>query len=196
MFARHLPIRATRRPRPALPLLLAAVTACGHDLSLDEMQRLQSTEDLGRQADTATVWRSTADDPVTLTLSVPARTARGTPVPVRVLLHNGGTRPVSIGLGQNEDMEVVVSRVDRPAQQGAVFGPTQLPGRVQRARATVVTDPIRPGRDSTFEILWPQTDDLGHRVPPGPYRLRAVVNAQLVGTRRLWTDWATVVVAP
>lgn len=184
-----------RHPCLAAVFLLLA-TACGGDLSLDELQRFQATEEMGRQADTATTWHPTADDPVMLTLAVPARAARGTPVPVRVQLHNGSGRPVSIGLGQNEDVELLVARVDRPARQGALFGPAQLQMREQRGRATVVTDPIRSGRDSTFEVLWPQTDDLGHRVPPGPYRVRAVVNAQLVSSRRLWTDWATVVVAP
>lgn len=186
--------RLLRRSRLAVPLLLA--TACGGDLSLDELQRFQATEQMGRQADTAKTWQPTANDPVTLTLTVPKRVARGTPVPVRVLLHNGSARPVSIGLGQNEDMELLVARVDRPARQGAVYGPAQLQEQQQRGAATVITDPIRPGRDSTFQVLWPQTDDLGHRVPPGSYRVRAVLNAELLGSRRLWTDWATVVVAP
>ena len=182
--------RLLRRARPVAVLLLVA--ACGGDLSLDELQRVQTTEELGRQADTAATWHPTAEDPVTLTLTVPGRAARGVPVPVRVRLQNGSTRSVSVGLGRNEDVELLVSRVDRSAQQGAVFGPAQL----QRGRATVGSDPIRPGRDSTFEVLWPQTDDIGHRVPPGSYRVRAVLNAQLLNRRRLWTDWATVVVAP
>lgn len=197
--------RVVRRPPPptgagrrasVLTLTLAAclAVACGAQLSLDELQRYQSTGELGGEADTAVTWRPTPRDPVTLALTVPARVARGAPIPIRVLLHNGGARPVSVGLGQNQDVEVVVARVDRPARQGSVFGPSPL--FQQRGRTAVITDPIRAGRDSVFEVVWPQTDDVGHRVPAGPYRLRAVINAELLGTRRLWTDWATVVVAP
>lgn len=173
----------------------AVAVACGRQLSLDELQRYQSTSLLGGEADTAPTWSPTTRDPVTISISVPTQAApRGTPIPIRVRLHNGGTRPVSVGLGQNEDVEVVVARVDKPARQGSLFGPPPPPQ--QYRRAAVVTDPIRAGRDSVFEVLWPQTDDVGHRVPAGQYRLRAVVNAELLSSRRLWTDWATVVVAP
>lgn len=182
-------------PRPVgLALVGAVAVACGRQLSLDELQRYQSTGLLGGEADTAATWSPTERDPVTVSISVPAQAVRGTPVPIRVRLHNGGARPVSVGLGQNEDVEVVVARVDKPARQGSVFGPPPTPQ--QHTRAAVVTDPIRAGRDSVFEVLWPQTDDVGHRVPAGRYRMRAVINAELLNSRRLWTDWATVVVAP
>lgn len=194
------PIAPALRARGASLLLLAAacaLAACAEpQLTLDQLQRYQDTEALGGQADTAGAWRPTSADPVTITLSVPAQVPRGVPVPVQVLLHNGSVRPVSVGLGQREDMEVVISRIDKPARQGAVFGPMQLRNQQRRARATVVTDPILPGRDSTFQVLWPQTDDLGHRVPPGRYKVRAVVNAQLLARQRMWTNWATVTVTP
>jgi hypothetical protein len=178
----------------ALSVVVAA--ACTErQRALDELQRVQHTEELGREADTAGVWRPTARDPLTLKLSVPARAPRGALVPVRVLLHNGSRRPVAVGLGQFEDVEVLVSRVDKPAGEGAVYGPMQLQGQ-RPSRGSVMTDAIPPGRDSAFQVLWPQTDDMGHQVPPGPYRVRAVVNAQLVGRQRMWTDWAVVTVEP
>lgn len=177
----------------AAALAATGAAGCGGPVPLDQLDRFATTEALGAEADAAVAWRPTPRDPVTLTLIVPARAAAGEPVPVRVRLYNGSPQPVTVGLGQYDDVQLVVARVDRPAKQGAVFGPPQLK---RSTGGAVVTDPIRPGRDSTLEVWWPQTDDLGHRVPAGTYRLRAVVNAQLVSTRRLWTDWATVAIAP
>jgi hypothetical protein len=113
-------------------------------------------------------------------------------VSIRVKVHNGSDRPVGVGFAQQNGFDVLVARASGPADSAAVWS---LPKYVSTTRDAVVTDPVAAGRDTVFSVIWPGVDDGGRKVPPGAYRIRATVPAELVSRRQLWTDWVPITIA-
>jgi hypothetical protein len=177
--------------RLAALLALAGATglaaACDDgNISIDE-----NTMSLGGEAEQASTWTPTAREPITLELIAPRTVARGAEVPIRVNVHNGSDRPIGVGFGLRRGFNVLVTREKGRADSSAVWS---LPIFGGTARDPTVTDPLLPGRDTAFSVVWPGVDDAGRMVPPGAYRIRATVSAALVSTRQLWTDWTPVTV--
>ena len=171
-------------------ILLAAIgTGCG-DVTLAANNE---TSVLAANSLSMKTWVPSAEEPVTLTLETPASARSGGLVPVRVHLHNGTQRPIGIGYGQTQGFDVLVAQVGTRADSGAVWSPIKMP---TTSRDATVTDPLPAGRDTTFEVTWPGTDDFGHSVPPGKYRIRAVVSAGLLKTRQIWTRWQPIQIVP
>lgn len=138
-------------------------------------------------------WVPTAEEPVTLSLEMPSTAKRGAMVPVKVHLHNGTDRPIGIGFGMNQGFDVIVAQSGTRPDSGAVWSPMKMPST---ARDATVTDPLQPGRDTTFVATWPGTDDFGHTVPAGKYHIRAMVSAGLLRTRQIWTRWQPIQITP
>src|SRR5207248_11427329 len=127
------------------------------------------TLDLGASAARAKTWTPTDREPVTLEMEMAGTAAYGQMVPIRVRVHNGTPRPVAIGFGQTQGFDVLVAQVGVRPDTGAIWSPIKMPST---SRDATITDPLQPGRDTTFEVMWPGTDDLGHSVPRGRYRVR------------------------
>jgi hypothetical protein len=176
----------------ARPAVLAAVVvvptvvACSGDVTIAPSDETRS---LAAAAESAKTWAPSEAEPVTLHLDVPSTVRRGARVPIRVTLHNGSTRPVAIGFDKTQGFDVIVARMGMPADSGPVWSRMKLE---QFGTDVTITDPLRAGRDTTFTAIWPGTDDLGHIVPTGHYRLRATVQASLLETRQMWTPWVPV----
>ena len=167
--------------------LAALTTACGDvGILVDE-----ATVNLGTDAEKAQTWQPTAQEPLTIELTAPATVRVGAEVPIRVKVHNGSDRPVGVGFGQRRAFDVLVSRAQGRADSSAVWS---LPKLYSPVRDVTVTDPVAPGRDTAFAIVWPGVDDAGQKVPPGAYRIRATVSAQLVSRQQLWTAWVPITV--
>ena len=185
--------RGTRSPLPLLTLgavvALATAAACGDTggINVDE-----GTVSLGRQADKATTWKPTEKEPISIELAVPSRVPAGAEVPIRVKVHNGSDHPIGVGFSQQHGFDILVARPSGPADSGAVWS---LPRYVTTTRDATVTDPVAPGRDTVFSVIWPGVDGGGRKVPPGDYRIRATVPAELVSRRQLWTDWVPITIA-
>jgi hypothetical protein len=184
--------RPSRAPAVGLALLaatVAATTACETDGFYTNIE----TMSLATQAARAETWESSEQEPVMLTMDVPASVKQGTVAPIRVRVHNGTPRPLAIGFGRSQGFDVLVAQIGVRADSGAIWSPLKMKST---SRDATVTDPLRPGRDTTFEVQWPTTDDLGHSVPPGRYRVRAMVSAELLRTRQIWSDWKPIEVTP
>jgi hypothetical protein len=174
-------------PRRILSLAAMATTAalgaaCGDASMLPSAETMA----LATRAMRARTWEPTPDEALTLQLEVPPSVKRGDVVPIRVHLHNGTPRPVAVGFGATQGFDVLVARVGQRADSGSVWSPLKMPST---ASDVTITDPLQPGRDTTFEVRWPVTDDQGHSVPVGRYRVRAFVAAALLHTREIWTPW-------
>ena len=182
--------RPTRRlaARLAAVPLAAASVACGDGNAISVNQE---TFKFGLEAERAPTWKPTATEPITIELNAPRTVARAAEVPIRVNVHNGSDHPVSVGFGQRRGFNVMVSRARGPADSAGVWS---VPVYVSTTRDATVTDPLPPGRDTVFSIVWPGVDDAGRPVPAGAYRLRATVSAALVSTRQLWTAWTPITV--
>ena len=177
-----------RLPRVALIALAATLAAaCGDTgILVDE-----TTVNLGTDAEKAQTWQPTAQEPITIELTVPATVRQGAEVPIRVKVHNGSNRAVGVGFGQRRAFDVLVSRAEGRADSSAVWS---LPKFYSPVRDVTVTDPVPPGRDTVFSVVWPGVDDAGQKVPPGAYRIRATVSAELVSRQQLWTPWVPITV--
>ena len=149
----------------------------------------QATVDLGAEAERATTWAPTAEDPIRLELEVPATARAGDEVPIRVHVRNGSTRPMGLGFGERRGFDVILSRAAGRADSAAVWSPPRF---YTAMRDVTVTDPLPPGRDTVFTVIWPVVDDAGQKVPPGDYRIRATVAAELVSRRQLWSEWKAI----
>jgi hypothetical protein len=167
--------------------LSASAGACGDAGILVE----EGTVKLGTEAERAQTWEATAQEPITIELTAPATVKRGAEVPIRVKVHNGSTRALSVGFGRQRVFDVLVSRAQGRADSSAVWS---LPTFYSTVRDVTVTDPVPPGRDTVFAVTWPGVDDAGRTVPPGASRIRATVSAELVSTRQLWTPWVPITV--
>jgi hypothetical protein len=168
--------------------LVGAVTvlaACGDQ----EPAALDDSRDLGARSDSAATWQPTEGFPVTITLDAPAQVRGGEPTPVRLRVHNGSIRPISIGFrtGREESYEVLIAKDGGVARDSVVWSSVAM--QADASTTTTLTDPVRPGRDTVLTTTWPGTDDTGFALPPGRYRVRASVAAELFDKRRLWTDW-------
>ena len=187
------PTAAVRR-RLAVTLSVAggAVAAAVSGACGEGAVRLsQSTFDLGVEAKKAITWKETPQEPISLELSAPSTIARGSEAPIRVRVRNGGSRPIAVGFGQQRGFNVMVARAEGPADSAAIWS---LPAMFNPARDVTVMDPLRPGRDTVFSVVWPGTDDGGRPVTPGAYRLRATLSAELISTRQIWTEWKPITV--
>jgi len=169
-------------------LLAAAVLAASCDGPVTLVVSDQ-TQELANNAARAKTWQPNDQEPVTLQVDVPPVMSYGQAVPIRVTLHNGTTHPIAIGFGATDGFDVLVAMVGTRADSGAVWSPLKV---ASLSRDATITDPLPAGRDTTFEVTWPGTDDSGHRVPRGRYRLRAVVAAALLRTREIWTPWMAI----
>lgn len=186
---------ATRATAAALPAV-ATLAACGElGLQADVKSIL-----LAQHADTASDWKPTATTPATIGVRAPARIRVDSALVVQLLVHNGGDNRVALGYAEGGRGEMVVAR-------GAAQGEGALTGRpsdhvvwstatTQPGRDPTITDGLPPGRDTTFTVRWPGTDDGGHPVPPGRYRYRVALPVKLVGVDRLWSPWQEVEVVP
>ena len=181
------PHAVRRARRGGVLLALATVAACGEPgILVDE-----ATVKLGSDAEKATAWKPTPAEPITIELLTAGTVQVGAEVPIRVRVHNGSDHPIAVGFGQRRGFDVLISRSQGRADSSAVWS---LPKYYSPVRDATVTDPVRPGRDTVFSVIWPGVDDAGQKVPPGVYRIRATISAQLVSTRQLWTEWAPIVV--
>jgi hypothetical protein len=179
--------RAHALRRGAALLALAATAACGEaGILVDE-----ATVKLGADAEKATAWKPTTEEPISIELLTPATIRPGDEVPIRVKVHNGSGRPIGVGFGQRRGFDVIVARATGRADSSAVWS---LPKFFSPSRDATVTDPVAAGRDTVFSVIWPGVDDAGQKVPPGSYRVRATVSAALVSTRQLWTEWVPITV--
>jgi hypothetical protein len=169
--------------------LAGAIAACG-EVGITPGP---ATISLGAQAESATVWTPTAAEPITLEVEVPDSVRSGAEVPITVRLRNGSGRPLRLGVTARRGFDVLVAQEGGRADSGAVWSPMTF---YSAARDATVTDPLPAERDTAVTMLWPTVDDAGRRVPPGTYRVRATVIAELLSTRQLWTDWARVRVTP
>jgi hypothetical protein len=115
----------------------------------------------------------------------------GAEVPIRVRVHNGSDHPIGVGFGQRRGFDVIIARAIGRADSAAVWS---LPKFFSPVRDATVTDPVPAGRDTVFSVIWPGVDDAGQKVPPGAYRVRATISAQLVSTRQLWSEWVPITV--
>jgi hypothetical protein len=174
------PIRASAAGAALLASILAACDGGGVVAANDE------TMALAQRAARAKAWVATDSEPVSVSIEAPATARPGAMVPIRVRVHNGTTRPLTIGLGERQAFDVLVAQTGTRADSGAVWSPMKL---MSTGRDAVTMNPLPAGRDTTFDTTWPGTDDAGHSVPPGRYRMRAVVAAELLKTRQIWTDW-------
>jgi hypothetical protein len=176
----------TRRS-PLLPLLgfvgaVGTVAACE---SGAVVMPEEYTMALGRLAERAATWQPSEREQVTIRLDLDTVVEPEKPVPITITVHNGSGRPISIGFGRQDAFQVLVARRTGRADTAAVWSP----GPTTNMSPEIVTDPLRPGQDTVFQVTWPAQDDFGHYVPPGKYRVRAYVAAQLLQTNRIWTDW-------
>jgi len=169
--------------RYALLLSVAVAASCNGPVTIVVSDQTQA---LATDAVRARPWQPTEQEPVTLPVDMPHVMSYGQPVPIRVTLHNGTTHPMAIGFGRMQGFDVLVAMVGTRADSGAVWSPLK---DASLSGDATITDPLAAGRDTTFEVMWPGTDDGGHLVPRGHYRLRAVVSAALLKTRRIWTPW-------
>jgi hypothetical protein len=178
--------RLTRTRRAAIvgavgASLLAA--ACEDD---GMMRPADDTIALGRLAEQARAWTPTEREQVTITLDMDSVIEHERPTPIRITVHNGSGRPISIGFGRQDAFQVLVARLGGRADTAAIWSPGAT-GSL--ARDAVITDPLPPGRDTVFQITWPAQDDAGRFAPPGRYRVRGYVAAELLRTNRIWTPW-------
>jgi hypothetical protein len=183
---RRLPaFAAARRPSHAAVIVATslAVAACGGESAV---YTNEETNQLAAGAARAKTWTPSDREPVTLALEMPTAVAQGGVLPIRIRIHNGTTRPLAIGFGRTQGFDVIVAQTGVRADSGAVWSPLKL---YSTSRDATLTDPLPAGRDTTFDIQWPTTDDLGHTVRPGRYRVRAMVAAELLQTRQIWTAW-------
>jgi hypothetical protein len=175
------------RRRGLIVLALGVMTACGEaGILVDE-----TTVNLGTDAEQAPEWKPTPQEPLTIELTSPPTARPGDEVAITVRVHNGSDRPVGVGFGQRRAFDVLVARAQGRADSSAVWS---LPKFYSPVRDVTVTDPVAPGRDTVFSVIWPGVDDAGQKVPPGAYRIRATVSAELVSRRQLWTEWRTITV--
>ena len=128
-----------------------------------------------------------------MALEVPPSVRRGENVPIRVVIHNGSRTPLSIGFGQRAGFNILVAHATGRADSSAVWS---VPRYMFPSRDATVTDALAPGRDTVITTTWPGVDDASQLVPPGSYRVRATVSAELVSTRQLWSEWAPITVRP
>jgi hypothetical protein len=170
----------------AAAVVVPLVVACSGEVVI---QPSDASRQLATQAEGAKTWEPTEREPVTLRVDVPSVARHGEPVPIRVTLHNGTTRPVAIGFGKTQGFDVVVARAGMPADSGVVWSPMRMS---EFSGDVTITDPLRAGRDTTFGETWPGTDDAGHIVPRGRYQLRAMVTAGLLDIRQMWTPWVPI----
>jgi hypothetical protein len=170
----------------AVVVVAPLAVACSGEVVI---QPSDATRLLAAQAGRAKTWEATEREPVTLRVDMPSAARHGEPVPIRVTLHNGTTRPVAIGFGKTQGFDVVVTRAGMPADSGAVWSPMRMS---EFSGDVTITDPLRAGRDTTFGETWPGTDDAGHIVPRGRYQLRAMVTAGLLDIRQMWTPWVRI----
>jgi len=173
----------TRR-LPLLSLLpvAAAVAACDVDVTL---RPEEDTMALGRQAQNATTWAPTEQEQVTIRLEMDSVVEYKQQVPIRITVHNGSGQPLSIGFGRQDAFQVLIAHAEGRADTAAIWSP----GPTRNVSSEIVTDPLRPGQDTVFQVIWPTQDDFGHFAPPGRYRVRAYVAAQLLRANRIWTEW-------
>jgi hypothetical protein len=183
------PTLAGRLAVVALLFVAAAAAACDDPGILID----QSTLELGTLAENAPTWQPTPQEPIRVSIEVPSTVRRGADVPVRVTVHNGSQHPIAVGFGQRRGFNVLVARAAGRADSAAVWA---LPRMFSPGRDVTVTDPLQPGRDTVFAVVWPGVDDAAQLVPPGSYRIRATVSAELVSTKQLWTEWAPITVKP
>ncbi|AHG88055.1 hypothetical protein J421_0518 [Gemmatirosa kalamazoonensis] len=169
----------------AVGALMALATACG---DVAPMQN-DDTFALGTAAAKQKPWVPTPEEPVTVTMDVPGTVAYGKPMPIRITLHNGTTRPIAVGLGQVQAYDVLVAQIGMRPDSGGVWSPPRMQ---QMSLEATLTDPLPAGRDTTFQVTWPGTDDTGRFVRRGRYRVRARVMAQLLRTKQLWTPWVPI----
>jgi hypothetical protein len=175
----HSPLR--RRRAIALGALTAAA-ACGDvGVTPGDYTIALATESLQ-----ATTWVPTAAEPVSVELVMPRSIVGHEPVSMQVHIHNGSAHPLSIGMAQREPFQILIAQRGVRADSGAVWSPGSV---FQVSRGAVITDPLPAGRDTVFEMKWPVQDDAGRFVPPGHYRVRAYVSANLLAAQRIWTDW-------
>ena len=173
----------------AATVATTSLAACGETGILVD----QETVDLGTESEKATTWVPTAQEPIRVELEVPATVRHGDEVQVRVRVHNGSDRPMGIGFAQRRGFDLLLARAEGRADSSAVWSP---PRYFSATRDLTVTDPVPPGRDTVFTVIWPVVDDAGQKVPPGDYRIRATVAAELVSRRQLWSEWTPIRVAP
>jgi hypothetical protein len=167
---------------------LATAAACGE---VEGINVFQATLDLGKKSEQAAPWKPTDQEPISIELTAPAAVPAGAEVPIRVKVHNGSDRSVGVGFAQHHGFDILVARFGGPADSSAVWS---LPKYVSTTRDATVTDPVAPGRDTVFSVVWPGVDDGGRKVPPGTYRIRATVPAELVSRRQLWTEWVPITI--
>ncbi|MBV9878853.1 MAG: hypothetical protein JO180_00070 [Gemmatirosa sp.] len=190
------------RPTAFRPLLLSGIALAVAGAAACDVQApiIASNETfaLGLKSAYARAWKPTATEPVTLEMTMAPTVKRGGRLPIRVRLHNGSTRPIAIGFGQRHGFDLIVAMPDVRADSGAVWSPYKGGdvGSVANDNDVTITDPLRPGADTTFEVVWPVQDDDGRDVPAGRYRVRATVAAELLSTRQIWTSWVPVEVLP
>ena len=182
------PLSAARRliPLAGVALLAAACEADG------TLRPEEDTITLGRQAERATTWAPSEGEQVTLRLDMDSVIEHKKPVPITITVRNGTGRPISIGFGRQDAFQVLVARGTGRADTAAIWSP----GPTRNMSPEIITDPLRPGRDTVFQIIWPVQDDFGHFAPPGRYRVRAYVAAKLLRTNQIWTAWRHVEVRP
>jgi hypothetical protein len=188
----------SHRNRPAVRCrlaLLGAVPAAAVAAGCGERGIVieKHTMDFGGKAQAARTWVPSPDEPITLKLEAPPSVRRGEEVPIRVIVRNGSQRPVAVGFGQTTGFNVLVARAAGRADSAAVWS---LPVYFTATRGATVTDPLQPGRDTVFTATWPGIDDRAQFVPPGSYRIRATVSAELVSTKQLWSEWTPITVKP
>ena len=122
-------------------------------------------------------WRP-PPEPLRLTIEVPATVRRGEPVSYRVALTNAGKLPVLVHTAGRAEHglwhELVVST---PA--GVVVWSPRLvalpPGVFAVDIAAEWERSLSPGQSLTAERSWDQRDLHRRLVPPGVYRVRAVI---------------------
>lgn len=187
----HHPASTVTRPVRVALLALAAAAGAGCEGTQVGTVMSETTFTLGKDAEQATTWTPTPEEPITIEMAAPTTTQPGVDVPIRVTVHNGSKRGLSIGFGQRRGLDLIIAHAEGPADSSAVWS---LPKYFLASREVTVTDPLAPGRDTVFSVVWPGVDDSGQKVPPGAYRIRATVPAELVSTRRLWTPWVPITV--
>lgn len=149
------------RAVPALLGFLAA--ACGAapresrdaDMPMDEAAQVRSSTAVG-------------PDGLVLHLELPARAARGAPVPIRLALENRGDAPVAVGLGGRPvAFDLLVARPDGAELWSRLHG--------QGIAAVLQERRLAPGEVLHFQDSWNQRDNQGRQVPPGRYLVWGVL---------------------
>lgn len=148
----------------AVPVLLGFLAAaCGAapresrdpDMPMDDAAQVRNSTPVG-------------PDRLVLHLELPARAARGAPVPIRLALENRGDAPVTVGLGGRPvAFDFVVARPDGAEVWSRLHG--------QAIAAVLQERRLAPGEVLHFQDSWDQRDNQGRQVPPGRYLVWGVL---------------------